>query len=55
MTLLKDRVRRGYPKALDLLISREATAYMNTWDLLTFAKTGPGILAIRIPMKARFG
>ena len=32
----ESRVREeDIPKALDLLISREATAYMNTWDLLT--------------------
>jgi hypothetical protein len=31
-----NRVREDdVPKALDLLITREATAYMNTWDLLT--------------------
>jgi AAA+ ATPase superfamily predicted ATPase len=32
----ENRVREeDIPRALDLLISREATAYMNTWDLLT--------------------
>jgi len=32
----ENRVREeDIPRALDLLISREATAFMNTWDLLT--------------------
>lgn len=52
------------PKALDLLISREATAYMNTWDLLTLrqrqalvslAETSPGESPFRSEALQRFG
>jgi uncharacterized protein len=52
------------PKALDLLISREATAYMNTWDLLTLrqrqalvslAETKAGESPFRPEALQRFG
>jgi hypothetical protein len=52
------------PRALDLLISREATAYMNIWDLLTLrqrqalvslAETTPGESPFRAEILRRFG
>lgn len=59
------RVREeDIPKALDLLISREATAYMNTWDLLTLrqrqalvslAETNAGESPFRPEALQRFG
>jgi hypothetical protein len=60
-----NRVREDdVPKALDLLISREATAYMNTWDLLTLrqrqalvalAETTVGERPFRTEILQRFG
>ncbi len=59
------RVREDdVPKALDLLITREATAYMNTWDLLTLrqrqalmclAEIKPSESPFRLEALQRFG
>ena len=61
----ENRVREeDIPRALDLLISREATAYMNTWDLLTLrqrqalvtlAETKSGESPFRHEALQRFG
>jgi AAA+ ATPase superfamily predicted ATPase len=61
----ENRVREDdVPKALDLLISREATAYMNIWDLLTLrqrqalvslAETTAGQSPFRPEILQRFG
>jgi hypothetical protein len=61
----ENRVREDdVPKALDLLITREATAYMNTWDLLTLrqrqalmclAETKPSESPFRLEALQRFG
>jgi hypothetical protein len=60
----KRRIRTGdVPKAIDLLLSRESTAYMNTWDLLThrqkqalvaLSETGPGESPFRPEILRRF-
>ena len=60
----KRRIRTDdVPKAIDLLLSRESTAYMNTWDLLThrqkqtlvaLSETGPGESPFRPEILRRF-
>jgi len=60
----KRRIRTDdVPKAIDLLLGRESTAYMNTWDLLThrqrqvlvaLSETGPGDSPFRPEMLRRF-
>ena len=60
----KRRIRTDdVPKAIDLLLSRESTAYMNTWDLLThrqkqalvaLSETGPGESPFRSEILRRF-
>ena len=60
----KRRIRTDdVPRAIDLLLRRESTAYMNTWDLLThrqrqvlvaLSETGPGDSPFRPEMLRRF-
>ena len=60
----KRRIRTDdVPKAIDLLLSRESTAYMNIWDLLThrqkqalvaLSETGPGESPFRSEILRRF-
>jgi hypothetical protein len=60
----KRRIRSDdVPRAVDLLLRREATAYMNIWDLLThrqrqalvaLSETGPGESPFRAGMLRRF-
>jgi len=60
----KRRIRTDdVPKAIDLLLCRESTAYMNTWDLLThrqrqalvaLSETGPEESPFRPEMLRRF-
>lgn len=60
----KRRIRSDdVPRAADLLLRREATAYMNIWDLLThrqrqalvaLSETGPGESPFRAEMLRRF-
>jgi len=55
---------KDIPRAVDFLMSRESTAYMNTWDLLTLrqrqalaalSETEPGETPFRSEMLRRFG
>jgi hypothetical protein len=52
------------PRAVEFLLERESTAYMNTWDLLTqrqrqalivLSETGPGESPLRAEALSRFG
>jgi uncharacterized protein len=52
------------PKAVEFLLKRESTAYMNTWDLLTqrqrqaltiLSETGPDESPLRTAALSRFG